>query len=134
MTATMPPDTLAGYTDADIASFYENADPQAYEWHAQLRSEMARRGQVEVYDEEEAGHGKFVSRQEAAAGMVRYARTLGPGAAACGVWEERASDLLRQPSPSKETDMGIAHLAVDAARMAAKAEQGSNPRRHQPAD
>jgi hypothetical protein len=36
-----------------------------------------------------------VSRAEAAAGMVRYARTLGPGTAACGEVERQALNLLR---------------------------------------
>ena len=36
-----------------------------------------------------------VTRQEAAAGMVRYARTLGPGSAACGEVERQALALLR---------------------------------------
>jgi hypothetical protein len=36
-----------------------------------------------------------VTAQEAAAGMVRYARTLGPGTAACGEVERRALALLR---------------------------------------
>ena len=36
-----------------------------------------------------------VTTAEAAAGMMRYARTLGPGSAACGEWERRALELLR---------------------------------------
>lgn len=36
-----------------------------------------------------------VTTAEAAAGMMRYARTLGPGSAACGEWERRAVELLR---------------------------------------
>jgi hypothetical protein len=36
-----------------------------------------------------------VTPAEAAAGMMRYARSLGPGTAACGVWERRALELLR---------------------------------------
>lgn len=36
-----------------------------------------------------------VTVQEAAAGMMRYARTLGPGTPACGVVEQRALELLR---------------------------------------
>lgn len=39
-----------------------------------------------------------VSKAEAAAGMVRYARTLGPGTPACGVWERRALELLADES------------------------------------
>lgn len=31
-----------------------------------------------------------VTPAEARAGMMRYARSLGPGTAACGVWERRA--------------------------------------------
>ena len=36
-----------------------------------------------------------VTKAEAAAGMMRYARTPGPGSAACGEWERRAVELLR---------------------------------------
>jgi hypothetical protein len=32
---------------------------------------------------------------EAATGMIRYARSLGPGTPACGVYEQRAVELLR---------------------------------------
>ncbi len=35
-----------------------------------------------------------VPRAEAAAGIVRYARSLGPGTPACGVFERRALELL----------------------------------------
>ena len=42
----------------------------------------------------ETGELHAVSRAEAAAGMVRYGRTLGPGTPACGVWERRALALL----------------------------------------
>lgn len=34
-----------------------------------------------------------VSVTEAQAGMIRYARSLGPGSPACGVWERRALEL-----------------------------------------
>lgn len=36
-----------------------------------------------------------VTTAEAAAGMMRYAQTLGRGSAACGEWERRALELLR---------------------------------------
>ena len=36
-----------------------------------------------------------VTVTEAAAGMIRYARTLGPGTPACGVVERRAIELLK---------------------------------------
>ena len=36
-----------------------------------------------------------VTVQEAAAGMIRYARSLGPGTAACGEVERQALELLR---------------------------------------
>lgn len=41
------------------------------------------------------GMAREVSRAEAAAGLVRYARSLGPGTAACGEYERRALALLR---------------------------------------
>jgi hypothetical protein len=41
------------------------------------------------------GEAREVSREEAAAGMVRFARSLGPGTPACGAWEQRALELLR---------------------------------------
>jgi hypothetical protein len=41
-----------------------------------------------------------VTLAEARAGMMRYARSLGPGSAACGVREQRglADDLAEQPA------------------------------------
>lgn len=36
-----------------------------------------------------------VTRQEAAAGLMRFARSLGPGTPACGEWERRALAMLR---------------------------------------
>lgn len=45
----------------------------------------------------EAEQAVEVTREEAAAGMVRYARTLGPGTPACGVMEQRALALLSEP-------------------------------------
>ena len=36
-----------------------------------------------------------VTRAEAAAGMARYARTLGPGTPACGEVERQALQMLR---------------------------------------
>jgi len=49
---------------------------------------------VPVY---EVGTGavKEVPRSEAAAGLMRYARTLGPGSPACGEVERQALALLR---------------------------------------
>ena len=38
-----------------------------------------------------------VTASEAAAGMIRYARSLGPGTAACGEVERQALELLRHP-------------------------------------
>lgn len=43
-----------------------------------------------------------VSRAEAAAGMVRYARSLGPGTPACGEYERRALEVLRGTDASNE--------------------------------
>lgn len=43
----------------------------------------------------DADCSRTVSREEAAAGMLRYARTLGPGSPACGEAERRALALLR---------------------------------------
>ena len=88
---------------------------------------------VAVYDVE-TGEGATVSRQEAAAGMVRYARTLGPGSPACA-WEKRAIDLVSEPPASEETDMGIGdalirgaiHAGEDAAK-AARAKRAANIR------
>lgn len=37
----------------------------------------------------------FVPPAEAAAGMIRYARSLGPGTAACGEIERQALALLK---------------------------------------
>lgn len=39
--------------------------------------------------------GFYVSAEEAARGMIRYARSLGPGTAACGEVERQALALLR---------------------------------------
>jgi hypothetical protein len=36
-----------------------------------------------------------VTRAEAAAGLLRYARSLGPGTPACGVYEQRAIELAK---------------------------------------
>ena len=36
----------------------------------------------------------LVTRKEAAAGMIRYARSLGPGTPACAEWERRAIEIL----------------------------------------
>jgi hypothetical protein len=47
-----------------------------------------------VYDVEN-DCARVVSREEAAAGLVRYARTLGAGTAACGEFERQALALLR---------------------------------------
>ena len=38
-----------------------------------------------------------VTAAEAAAGMIRYARSLGPGTPACGEVERQALELLRTP-------------------------------------
>jgi hypothetical protein len=42
-----------------------------------------------------AGEMREVTRRESAAGMIRFARSLGPGTPACGAWEQRALELLR---------------------------------------
>lgn len=52
------------------------------------------KGLVPVWDVD-ADETAWVTRAEAAAGMVRYARTLGPGTAACGEVERRALEMLR---------------------------------------
>jgi hypothetical protein len=36
---------------------------------------------------------RAVPRSEAVAGVARYARSLGPGTAACGEWERQAAEL-----------------------------------------
>jgi hypothetical protein len=48
-----------------------------------------------VYDAD-TGEPVTVTRAEAARGLIRYARSLGPGTPACGVWEQRALALLRE--------------------------------------
>ena len=53
-----------------------------------------RDGAVLVYDMQN-GQITEVTTAEAAAGMMRYARTLGPGSAVCGEWERRSVELLR---------------------------------------
>jgi len=49
---------------------------------------------ISVYDVE-AGTSRQVSRAEAAAGMLRYARSLGRGTPACAVYERRAVEVAR---------------------------------------
>jgi hypothetical protein len=49
---------------------------------------------VQVWDMD-ADEVREVTVAEAAAGMVRYARSLRPGTAACGEVERKALDLLR---------------------------------------
>jgi hypothetical protein len=49
---------------------------------------------VLVYNES-AGEMREVTRAEAAAGMMRFARSLGPGTPACGVWERKALAMAR---------------------------------------
>ena len=53
---------------------------------------------VLVWDTE-SGELIAVPRAEAAAGMVRYARSLGPGSPACGEVERQALQLARGGSP-----------------------------------
>lgn len=48
---------------------------------------------MNVYDTE-SGEITDVSPAEAAVGMIRYARTLGPGTPACGEYERKALALL----------------------------------------
>lgn len=47
---------------------------------------------VTVWDTE-AGEVLEVSRDEAAAGVLRFARSLGPGTPACGEYEMKANRL-----------------------------------------
>lgn len=49
---------------------------------------------VWVYDVD-SGQMIEVTRAEAAAGMIRYARSLGPGTPACGAWEQRALEMIK---------------------------------------
>jgi hypothetical protein len=42
----------------------------------------------------------WVTRAEAAAGVVRYARSLGPGTPACGEVERQALAMLRPAGPA----------------------------------
>jgi len=51
--------------------------------------------EIQVYNVD-TGEVITVSRKEAAAGIVRYARTLGPGTPACGEVERLALELLRK--------------------------------------
>lgn len=53
---------------------------------------------VQVYD---ADNDRVITltRAEAAAGMVRHARTLGSGTAACGEVERQAVELLNATGP-----------------------------------
>ena len=49
MTATMPPDTLAGYTDADIMTFCAQAVATGNDtWLAILTEEAARRDEADA--------------------------------------------------------------------------------------
>ena len=52
------------------------------------------RGMVLVYDEQ-ADEIREVTRKEAAAGLMRFARSLGPGTPACGEWERKALAMAR---------------------------------------
>lgn len=52
---------------------------------------------VMVYDTN-IGAIREVPRTEAVAGMLRYARTLGPGTAACGEVEQQALELAGRRS------------------------------------
>lgn len=61
------------------------------------RGDAVPDGLVAVWDVE-AGETAWVTRAEAAAGMVRYARSLGPGSPACGEAERRALAMLRGES------------------------------------
>ena len=55
-------------------------------------------GTVLVWDDDAQEH-REVTRAEAAAGMVAYARTLGPGTPACGEVERAALNVLRGGAP-----------------------------------
>ena len=54
----------------------------------------AAHGEIAVWDVAD-GRVITVTRSEAAAGMIRYARTLGPGSPACGELERQALELMR---------------------------------------
>lgn len=56
-----------------------------------------------VYDAE-AERVREVSTEEARAGMLRYARSLGRGTPACGVYERRAVAL--EPEPAERPSDG----------------------------
>jgi len=60
-------------------------------------------GLVPVFDMD-ADQVILVPLAEARAGMVRYARTLGPGSPAAGVWEQRALSLRGGPELDPETE------------------------------
>jgi hypothetical protein len=51
-----------------------------------------------VYDCK-AGEAREVTRAEAAADIMRFARELGPGTPACGEWEKYALRVLQGEAP-----------------------------------
>jgi hypothetical protein len=58
---------------------------------------------IQVYDTS-TGEPLDVPIGEAAAGLMRFARSLGPGTPACGVWEQRALELLRSGPGASDID------------------------------
>jgi hypothetical protein len=64
------------------------------ESHAVEFATVGCRRYVAVYDVQ-SDAAKMVSRAEAAAGVMRYARSLGAGSPACGEAERRALQIAR---------------------------------------
>ena len=66
MTATMPPDTLAGYTDADIMTFCDQAVATGNDtWLAILTAEAARRDRADAERAERAGRSADIKARAA---------------------------------------------------------------------
>jgi len=60
------------------------------------RKPAAPHRMVQVWvGDDDTGEYREVTVQEAAAGMIRYARSLGPGTPACGEAERQALAMLR---------------------------------------
>jgi hypothetical protein len=53
-----------------------------------------------------------VTTAEAAAGMMRYARSLGPGSAACGEWERAAVELRSEGGEVSTEDSGTPRTII----------------------
>lgn len=52
-------------------------------------------GRMVIVWNAETDESLVVTREQAAAGIAAYARSLGPGTPACGVWERKALEMLR---------------------------------------